>query len=110
MKGILIIILSLGVTAGLVRAGELNGKARYNGRNIMQVTVVSLQGCEATPQTIALVKETAREMGLAIDFEHVVVRTAAEANEHRHIGSPTVQIDGLDIEPQARGITRFGIT
>ena len=76
----------------------------------MQVKVVSLANCSATAPTINLVKEIAGELGIAIDFSHVVVKTADEANFHRLIGSPTVQINGIDIEPQARGINQFGIT
>ena len=76
----------------------------------MRVTVVSLQQCGATGPTIALVEETAREMGIDIALEHIVVKTVAEAEQHRHIGSPTVLIEGLDIEPQARDIKNFGIT
>jgi hypothetical protein len=77
---------------------------------IMQVAVVSLEKCSATPETIALVQETAKEMGIAIDFKHLIVGTLEEAKEHRHIGSPTVQINGLDIDPEARDIEQFGLT
>lgn len=80
------------------------------GGNIMQVKVVSLEQCSATPPTIALVNKTAGEMGLAISLEHVIVKTPEEAVVHRHIGSPTVQINGLDIEPAARETAQFGIT
>lgn len=76
----------------------------------MQVKIVSLAKCSATVPTINLVKETAEELGIVIDFSHVVVKNAEEANFHRLIGSPTVQINGIDIEPQARKISRFGIT
>lgn len=76
----------------------------------MKVKVVSLKKCSATDSTIALLKETAKEMGIDIDFEHVIIRNQEEAKEHRHIGSPTVMIDGLDIEPEARKIKQFGVT
>ena len=71
---------------------------------------MSLDKCSATPPTIALVKETAKEMGIAIDLKHVVVGTPEEAKEHHHIGSPTVQIEGLDIDPGARDLEQFGVT
>lgn len=81
-----------------------------NKKRTMHVTIVSLEKCGATSATIDLVKETAKEMGIAIALQHVIVSTPAEAKEHRHIGSPTVQIEGLDIEPGARDIAQFGIT
>jgi len=76
----------------------------------MQVKVVSLEKCDATLPTIELVKETAKKMGIVINFKHVVVRTPEKAKEYRHIGSPTVQIEGHDIDPEARDIVQFGIT
>ena len=76
----------------------------------MHVKVVSLEKCSATGLTISLVNEVAREMGVEIDFEHAIVKTREDAIEHRHIGSPTVQINGIDIDPGARAINQFGIT
>jgi len=76
----------------------------------MDVKVVSLDKCNATPPTIKLVKKVAKEMGININFSHAIVRNQDEANRHRHIGSPTVQINGLDIDPEARDIEQFGVT
>jgi len=77
---------------------------------VLHVKVVSLEGCQATPLTIELVQKTARELDLQIEIKNVVVRTPEEAEKQRHIGSPTVQVNGLDIDPKAREITQFGIT
>ena len=77
---------------------------------MIKVTVVSIAGCSATPPTITLVWETAAALNLAVELRHMVVKTGEEAERHRHIGSPTVRINGLDIEPGARTVDRFGIT
>jgi hypothetical protein len=50
----------------------------------LKVKVASLERCGATQPTIDLVKNTAK-------------------------GSPTIQINGLDIEPAARNADQFGI-
>lgn len=76
----------------------------------MQVKVISIERCSATLPTIKRVKDIAEELGITFDFKHVVVKTPEEANEHRLIGSPTVQVNGIDIEPQARDLFQFGIT
>ena len=76
----------------------------------MQVKIVSLDKCAATPSTIALVKEIAKDMSISIDLEHVIVKTTEEAIKYRHIGSPTVQVNGLDIDQETRGVEQFGIT
>ncbi len=76
----------------------------------IKVKVVSLNGCPATVKTIRLIEETARDLGLIIDLQHVVVKTLEDANNNRHLGSPTVQIEGLDIDPRVRNIEQFGLT
>jgi hypothetical protein len=80
------------------------------GNGIMMVKVVSLEKCSATDPTISLVYEVAKKMGVEMEFEHLVVKTQEEARAHRHIGSPTVQINNLDIDPEARALNDFGIT
>jgi hypothetical protein len=84
--------------------------AQIKGNDIVKVKVVSLEKCSATDQTIALIKEVAAAIGLEINLEHVIVKTREEAVVQRHIGSPTVQINGRDIDPGAREIKQFGIT
>jgi hypothetical protein len=49
-----------------------------------------LKQCAAAGPTIKLTGKTAMEMGISIFLEHIIVRKAAEAEQHRHIGSPTV--------------------
>ena len=76
----------------------------------MHVKVISIEKCDGTPVTIELVKKTALEMRITIELEHVLVHTQEDARLHRHIGSPTVQVDGVDIEPEARVNQRFSLT
>ena len=87
-----------------------SAKDSSDGGIFMKVKVVSLEQCSATERTISLVNEVAKDLGVAINLEHIIVRTLQEAVVHRHIGSPTVQINDLDIEPGARQVNQFGLT
>lgn len=71
------------------------------------VHVVSSAICVNTPPTIALIEATAREMGLRVDITRQIAVTQEEANQYRFFGSPTVQLDGLDLEPGIRKSTRY---
>ncbi len=81
-----------------------------NLNNTVQVQVVSMKGCVNTPLTIKLLHDVAKSLELHIDFSHVTVKTIDEAVRYRHLGSPTVQINGLDIDPTARELDQFGLT
>jgi hypothetical protein len=74
------------------------------------IRVVSAADCVNTPPTIKLIQDTALELGLRIDLSRQVVTTQEEANKYRFIGSPTVQIDGLDLQPDMRTNTKYGFT
>ena len=76
----------------------------------MNVKVISLDKCGATLPTISRLERVASEMGIKITLEHIVVKTREEAIAQRHIGSPTVQVNGIDIDPGAREINQFGVT
>ena len=66
--------------------------------------------CPATPGTVRLVESVARDMGIAITLERLLVNTPEQAEALAFLGSPTVQVDGHDIEPEARSRTDFGLT
>jgi hypothetical protein len=66
--------------------------------------------CAATPGTVQLVESIARSMGISIALERLLVKTPEEAEALAFLGSPTVQADGRDIEPEARSRTDFGLT
>jgi hypothetical protein len=66
--------------------------------------------CAATPGTVQLVESIARSMGISIALERLLVKTPEEAEALAFLGSPTVQVDGRDIEPEARTRNDFGLT
>jgi len=104
------LLICLLIFTSIIAGCNSNEFSLKKGNGIMKVKVVSLEKCSATGQTISLVHEVAREMGVEMAFEHVIVKTPENASVHRHIGSPTVQINDLDIDPGARAINHFGIT
>jgi hypothetical protein len=77
---------------------------------MLNVKVLSIEGCGDTPAAINLIQNTAEELNIEIDLSHKVLTTPAEAEKEKLIGSPTVLIEGLDIEPEMRSETRFGFT
>ena len=43
-------------------------------------------------------------------IDQVVIETEEDVQKHKFIGSPTVRIKGLDVDPGARSVTQFGFT
>ena len=59
---------------------------------------------------VALIEDYIRKMGLAVSVERIRVVSDEDVQVHRFIGSPSVRINGLDIEPSARSVTQYGFT
>lgn len=76
----------------------------------VQIRILGSEGCANTPPTVELVKNVAQNLNIPIHIETVMVGTQEQAQEMRFLGSPTVRIDGLDIEPSARDSLAFGLT
>ncbi|MDH7488793.1 MAG: thioredoxin family protein [Anaerolineae bacterium] len=79
-------------------------------RDVVQVKVVCTEGCANTPPTIQRIREVAAELGIPIELTQVLVSTEEKAQEHRFLGSPTVLVNGLDLDPTMRSQTAFGFT
>ena len=76
----------------------------------MLVKVLYMEGCPATPPAVDLIRDVAAELGISVSLEQVLVENAKQAAALRFLGSPTVQVDGHDIEPEARDSLDFGLT
>ena len=76
----------------------------------LEIKVLYTEGCPGTPGTIELVEDVAAGMGTAIRMEQILVESPEHAMEHKFLGSPTVQVNGLDVDPAARKNTAYGFT
>lgn len=74
------------------------------------IKVYSLEGCADTPATVERVKKIASDLNLEIKVSQIEVSSAEEVDHHQFPGSPTVRINGVDIEPDMRDTTHFGLT
>jgi hypothetical protein len=76
----------------------------------LSVRILYTDGCANTEPTIQRIREVAQDLRIAICVDLVQVTTHQQADAWRFLGSPTVQIDGRDIDPAARTATVFGFT
>ena len=63
-----------------------------------------------TERAVALIKEYARKIDVDINIQRVLVKTDEDVQRHKFIGSPTVRINGLDVDRNARSATQYGFT
>ena len=74
----------------------------------IDVRVLHISGCENAAATVSLVSEISDNIGLVADLQVIEVRDQEQAETLQFLGSPTVQINGQDIDPAVRGKSTYG--
>ncbi|HEX4734853.1 MAG TPA: hypothetical protein VH247_10590 [Thermoleophilaceae bacterium] len=69
-----------------------------------QVELLWWEGCPSSEEAHELVRRVMADAGLDPDSLHSIeVATGDAAEQHRFVGSPTVRIDGRDLQPPDAG-------
>ena len=68
----------------------------------MQIDILYFDGCPNHEPTAELVRDVVRTLGVDATIREVEVRDADDAARLRFFGSPTVQVDGQDVDPVVR--------
>lgn len=74
----------------------------------MRIEVLYFGGCPNYAATLERLKAVLREDAVDADVSEIEVADGAAARRLRFIGSPTVRINGLDIEADARTAAGVG--
>lgn len=74
-----------------------------------RIRILYFEGCPNHPPVVNMARRLVAEHDLDVDVEEVEV-APDEVVQRRFLGSPTVQVDGVDIEPAARERTDFAMS
>jgi len=74
------------------------------------VEILSFEGCPNRERARALVERVADELRLAAEVRLVDVDDAEDAQRLGFFGSPTIRVDGRDVEPHAVERTDFALS
>jgi hypothetical protein len=75
----------------------------------MKIEILYFAGCPNHQPAVARVQEILRQETVSAELVEVEVKDAAAARIAGFLGSPTIRIDGRDIEPAARSSRAFGL-
>lgn len=76
----------------------------------MQVKLLHTKDCHVWKDTLTVLEEAMEDAGLEPNYEVIQIRTESEAKKHKFLGSPTVSVNDLDIDPQARKLTNYTVS
>lgn len=76
----------------------------------MRIDILYFEGCPNHRPTTELVRGVVQSLGLEAAIREVEVSDADEAVRLRFIGSPTVHVNGQDIDPAVRSRAEYSLS
>lgn len=67
----------------------------------MRLQFLYFEGCPSYKEGLENLKKALKELGLPEDFEMINVDTDEKARQYNFIGSPTIRINGKDLDTRA---------
>ena len=80
-----------------------------SGRAV-RVEILARRDCPSRELAISLVDEAIFATGVPARVELIDVVTLEQARRRRFLGSPSIRIDGLDVDPWADGRSDFSLS
>ena len=74
------------------------------------IEVLYFDGCPNFEPTLSLVDEVLSQLRLTAEVRKVEVLSPGDAERVRFLGSPSVRVDGKDIEPGAESRTEYALS
>jgi len=75
----------------------------------MKIEVLYFSGCPNHAPAVERVKEALRSEGLSGEIVEIEVPDTETALRLKFLGSPSIRVNGLDVEPEARSRGEFGM-
>jgi len=79
----------------------------FSGDLKMKIEFLHTEDCHVWQKTLPLLKEAMKEDGIKDTIDVFVIKTQKDAQKHKFSGSPTIKINGEDIDPMAKKVTRY---
>ncbi len=76
----------------------------------MKIEILYFSGCPNHQPAVDRVRDVLTQEGTDAEIVEIEVTDAAVAQQIGFLGSPTIRVDGLDVERAARAVATFGLS
>ena len=73
------------------------------------IEVLFAPGCESRDETLLMIDKVVNSLGVTVDLKETTIGSTPQATKARFLGSPSVQVDGRDVETEFEGKTDYGV-
>ena len=75
----------------------------------MRIEILYFDGCPHFPPARDLIQVILDQEGVQAEVSEIEIKDALEARRLQFMGSPTIRINGVDIEADARNVAEAGL-
>ena len=76
----------------------------------MKIELLYFEGCPNHEPAMKILRQALDSLGRQDRIDEIQVSTQSEAEAIRFVGSPSIRINGSDVEPWARAAKAFGLS
>ena len=76
----------------------------------MKIELLYFEGCPNHEPAMKILRQALDSLGRQDRIDEIQVSTQSEAEAIRFVGSPSIRINGWDVEPWARNAKVFGLS
>jgi hypothetical protein len=92
-----------------IRSSRTEAGVERERAKTMIVDLLYFAGCPNHEPARSLVQSVLTERGIEADIREIEITDGSDAQAQRFLGSPTVRVDGVDVDPSASTRTQFGL-
>lgn len=76
----------------------------------MKIQLLHTADCHAWKDSLSTLEDALKIKSLEVKYEVILIETENQANAYKFSGSPTILINGIDIDPLARNEKTYSIS
>ena len=89
--------------------GEILVTITQTPRRVTKIGIFFIEGCPGVLPTAKHIKEVIAEESIDAEISLILIETPEDARQLHFTGSPTVRINGVDIETNTKDIKKYGL-
>jgi len=109
LRSACVLVLASTTVIASACAGSSDRVASPSPDRGVKITVLTSAGCGNPEPAVEQMKAVAARLGIDPSIDRVVVETVEDARRLHSLGSPTLLVNGRDLDPSARDRTDYGL-
>ncbi|HHT9120222.1 MAG TPA: DF family (seleno)protein [Candidatus Hypogeohydataceae bacterium YC41] len=75
-----------------------------------KIQLLHTKSCHSYKEALVEIRRALKELGLRAEVEVTMVNSQEKAQAYKFLGSPTIKIDGIDLEPELEATGNFSLS